>query len=92
MAIMDPEMDDKDQQRADAYLDDNLGQWEERVDPKTLKTIWVHKDTGEITDIKPDESGEKAEKEEQERLFKESQKRIAKMRKGPRKQLGKRVK
>jgi hypothetical protein len=89
--LLDPNAEeDKDAERANAYLDDNLGDWEERVDEKTLKQIWVHKFTGEITDIKPDEAEEKAAKVEEERKFKEDQKRIAKLRKKGRKQLGKR--
>jgi len=92
LTLLDPNAEeDKDLERADKYLDDNLGDWEERVDEKTLKVIWVHKFTGEITDIKPDEAEEKIAKAEEERKFKADQKRIAKLRKGGRKELGKRA-
>ena len=82
---------EKEAKRKAAYLDAE-NQWDERIDEKTLKQIWVHKDTGEIRDIKPDEQEEQAEKNRQQAEFALSQKRVAKMRKGGRKELGKRRK
>jgi hypothetical protein len=81
--------EDKEKAIRDAFLEGSDGVWEERVDDKTLKQIWVHKETGEIREIKPDESEEKEAEAEEKRQFEESQKRLAKMRKGGRKELGK---
>ena len=82
---------EKEAKRKAAYLDAE-NTWEERVDEKTLKQIWVHKETGEIRDIKPDDAEEAEEKNRQMRDFAQSQKRVAKMRKGGRKELGKKRK
>ncbi|GMH65185.1 hypothetical protein TrLO_g5227 [Triparma laevis f. longispina] len=91
LAAPDP-IKDAEAEKIAGYLEDNDSIWEEREDEKTLKLIWVHKETGEIRDIKPDEAEEQAEKNEEERKFKESQKRVAKMRKGGRKELGRKRK
>ncbi|GMI14545.1 hypothetical protein TrVE_jg10521 [Triparma verrucosa] len=92
-ALAQPDLEaDAEAAKIAGYLEDNGGMWEEREDEKTLKLIWVHKETGEIRDIKPDEAEEQAEKNEEERKFKESQKRVAKMRKGGRKELGRKRK
>ena len=82
---------EKEAKRKAAYLDAE-NTWEERVDEKTLKQIWVHKETGEIRDIKPDDAEEAEEKNRQMREFAQSQKMVAKMRKGGRKELGKKRK
>jgi hypothetical protein len=84
--------EDKDAKRVAGYLEDNGGEWEERVDDKTLKQIWVHKETGEIREEKPDEAEEKEAAAAQQQKFEESQARLKKMRKGGRKEMGKKRK
>ena len=61
--------------------------WDEQVDEETLKVIWINKETGEIRETKPEDEDEEADTV-QEEAFKEAQKRLAKMKKGGRKQLG----
>ena len=88
----EPTDEEKEAARIAAMLEDNDNPWEERVDEKTLKPIWVHKETGEIRQDKPDASEEKEAAAEQQRTFEESQKRLQKMRKGGRNELGKKRK
>lgn len=105
-ALLNPGEVNKDDRRANAYLDDpkaaggdagSVGgdkvskMWDEQVDEETLKVIWVNKETGEIRDTKPDEEEEEGETAQEEQ-FKEAQKRLAKMKKGGRKQLGRKKK
>ena len=71
-------------------MDDAVtGDWDEQVDEETLKVIWVHRETGEIVDKKPEDLELGVKESGAEKAFLEAQERLKKMKKGGRKELGK---